>query len=178
MANYVKTAVALALLAMLGTSPVLANRTSSATRIENGSVNDELPKLAVSFAQCTYRYNTDNYATFQQPVPTGSAEGETPTITSTNEEVATVSGGTVTLTGKTGIAGIIYIYPETAGHAQAKSIYPVIVTAAEPTLVGTASQWQAAADNCCADIKLTASGTQPQIKAVDDEWADEDEEVL
>ena len=161
MISYSKTTIALGLLTMLSTNPVAAADAISAARIENTDANDNLPKLNVSFPQYTYRYTTDDYQTFVQPAPVGSPKGETPTITTTKPQIATVNGNTITLTGETGIVGITYTYPATASHAETTAYYSVIVTAAEPTLVGTASDWNKvvnSGDNC-ANIKLTSDFT-------------------
>ena len=161
MISYSKTTIALGLLTMLSTNPVAAADAISAARIENTDANDNLPKLNVSFPQYTYRYTTDDYQTFVQPAPVGDVGDETPTITTTNAEIATVNGNTITLTGETGIVGITYTYPATDSHAKTTAYYSVIVTAAEPTLVGTASDWNKvvnSGDNC-ANIKLTSDIT-------------------
>ena len=161
MINYSKTVVALGLLTMFSISPMAADNAVSAARVESTDANDNLPVLNVSFPQYTYRYTTANYATFVQPAPVGDVEGETPTITTTNAEMVTINGNTITLTGKTGIVGITYTYPATDSHAATTAFYSVIVTAAEPTLVGTASEWNKvvnSGDNC-ANIKFTSDFT-------------------
>ncbi len=157
MINYSKTTIALGLLTMLGTNPVAAADAISAARVETTDANDNLPKLNVSFPQYTYRYTTDDYQTFVQPTPVGDTGDETPTITTTNAEMVTVNGNDIALTGKTGIVGITYTYPATDSHAETTAYYSVIVTAAEPTLVGTASEWNKVVDSGdnCANIKFT-----------------------
>lgn len=161
MINYSKTTIALGLLTMLGTNPVAAADAISAARVETTDANDNLPKLNVSFPQYTYRYTTDDYQTFVQPTPVGDVGDETPTITTTNAEIATVNGNAIALTGKTGLMGITYTYPATDSHAETTAYYSVIVTAAEPTLVGTASEWNKVIDSGdnCANIKLTSDIT-------------------
>ena len=161
MINYSKTVFALGLLTMLSISPMAADNAVSAARVESTNANDNLPALNVSFPQYTYRYTTANYNTFEQPAPVGGVEGETPTITTTNAEMVTINGNAIALTGKTGLVGITYTYPATASHAATTANYSVIVTAAEPTLVGTASEWNKVIDSkdYCANIKLTSDIT-------------------
>ena len=161
MISYSKSIVALGLMILLNANGVLAANAGSTASVEITNADANSAKLAVSFPQYTYRYNTENYQSFVQPAPVGNVEGETPTITTTNAEVVTINDNAITLTGKTGVAGVTYTYPATDSHAETTAFYSVIVTAAEPTLVGTASEWNnvvSKGDNC-ANIKLTSDIT-------------------
>lgn len=161
MISYSKAIVALGLMTMLNAKGVVAANVRNAASVETTNADDNLANLAVSFPQYTYRYNTENFHAFEQPTPVGSVEGETPTITTTNAEMVTINGSSITLTGKTGVACVTYTYPATDSHAEAIACYSVIVTAAEPTLVGTADEWNnvvSQGDNC-ANIKLTSDIT-------------------
>ena len=161
MINYSKTAIALGLLTMLSISPAVASNAVSAARVESNDASTTLPTLNVSFPQYTYRYTTANYNTFVQPAPVGDVEGETPTITTSNTEVVTINGNTIALTGKTGFVNITYTYPATDSHAETKAYYSIIVTAAEPILVGSLNDWNnvVSSRDECANIKLTSDIT-------------------
>ena len=165
MINYSKAILALGLMTMLNASYAVAANDSNTTSMKVvNSDADDLPELDLSFPQYTYRFNTENYQTFVQPVPTGAVEGEQPTITfeknTTDKyanDVVEVSGSNVKLTGKIGFAIVKYTYPATDSHKETTVSYSVIVTDAQPTLIGTASEWNEALNNQgdYANIKLT-----------------------
>ena len=166
MINHSKAIVALGLMTMLNASYAVAANDSNPTsmKVVVNPDADDLPELEVSFPQYTYRYNTENYTTFVQPTPTVNAEGETPSISidDANSDLGVVeidnTNKTVKLTGKTGFAVVTYTYPKKSDvHRQTTVFYSVIVTNAQPTLVGTASEWNEALSkqDKCANIKLT-----------------------